>query len=179
MRFARLLVLLVPACLPTEPAAVPDATVDGAAPRDAAREAGVAPSVELATGARAWHELPADGSGRAEVVFGPQGGYHIFGRVRIRGIEPNVTLRFRVTSPDGARVLTDDRDTIRRVLGRGLAAADGGVYESTSGELVILQIRDPMDVVGRPWRMQVQVAPADQSAPVTAERPLTLVDDEP
>lgn len=178
MRLARLLVLLVPACVPTEPAGAPDATADGGPAVDAAREGGVAPTVELATGARAWQELPRDGSGRAEVVFGPQGGYHIFGRIRLQGLEPNVTLRFRVTSPDGSRVLTDDRDTIRRVVNRGLLPVGGGAYESTSGELVILQIRGPMDVVGQRWRMEVQVAPADQSAPVTAECSFTIVDDE-
>jgi len=99
--------------------------------------------------------------------------------VRFQGIEPNVTLRFRVTSLDGTRVLTDDRDVIRRTLNRGLLALGGGVYESTSGELVILQIRGPMDVVGQRWRMEVQVTPADQSPPLTTECSFTIVDDEP
>lgn len=181
MRTALLALLTLLGCAPPTPAAVLDAAVDAApAPGvDAARGGGVAPSVLLATGARAWQPLPSDGSGRAEVVFGPQGGYHIFGRVRMEGLAPDVTLLFRVTSPDGTRVLTDDRDRIRRVLGRGLLQAADGAYESTSGELVILQIGSPMDVAGQRWRMEVRVMPADQSPTVTDAREFTIVDDEP
>jgi hypothetical protein len=154
---------------------LPDAAAElPSPPRDASARV-----VELATGARTWQELPRDGTGRAEVVLGPQGGYHVFGRVRLHGLAPDVTLRFRVTSADGARILTDDRDTIRRVTGRGLLAVGDGAFESTSGELVILQIRSPAEVVGQRWRMEVQVMPADQSAPVTAECAFTIVDDEP
>lgn len=170
------LCLLFTACVGTEPGTASDGAVTT---WDATGHGGGVPSVELATGGRTWQDLPRDGSGRAEVVFGPQGGYHIFGRVRFQGIEPNVTLRFRVTSLDGTRVLTDDRDVIRRTLNRGLLALGGGVYESTSGELVILQIRGPMDVVGQRWRMEVQVTPADQSPPLTTECSFTIVDDEP
>jgi hypothetical protein len=180
VRLARFALLLLPACASAPAALLPDATVD--APigvPDAAPDAGAPPSVELATGARAWQELPRDGSGRAEIVFGPQGGYHIFGRVRMRGLAPDVTLHFRVTSLDGTRALTDERDRIRRVSGRGLIQSAPGTWESTSGELVILQVRGPMDVMGQRWRMELQVIPADQSPVVTDTREFTIVDDEP
>lgn len=180
VRLARLALLLLPACAGA-PSALPlDATVDATigAP-DATDDARAAPSVELATGARAWQELPRDGSGRAEVVFGPQGGYHIFGRVRMRGLAPDVTLLFRVTSLDGTRTLTDDRDRIRRVPGRGLIQSAPGTWESTSGELVILQVRGPMDVTGQRWRMELRVMPADQGPTVTDTREFSIVDDEP
>lgn len=177
MRTAPIALLTLLGCAPPTPAPVTDAA--SAPGVDAAREAGAAPAVELATGPRAWQPLPGDGSGRAEVVFGPQGGYHIFGRVRMEGLAPDVTLLFRVTSPDGTRVLTDDRDRIRRVVGRGLLRAPDGAYESTSGELVILQVRSPMEVTNQRWRMEVRVMPADQSPTVTDAREFTIVDDEP
>ncbi len=178
MRTALLAFLTLLGCAPSPPAAgAVDAAAD--ASPDVTPEAGTGPHVELATGGRAWQAIPSDGSGRAEVVFGPQGGYHVFGRVRMQGLAPDVSLLFRVTSPDGTRVLTDDRDRIRRVAGRGLLQAADGAFESTSGELVILQIRSPMEVVGQRWRMEVRVMPADQSATVTDVREITIVDDEP
>ena len=179
VRLARFAFLLLPACANAPATLTPDATVDASigAP-DAAPDVSAPPSVELATGSRMWQELPRDGSGRAEVVFGPQGGYHIFGRVRMRNLTPDVTLVFRVTSLDGTRVITDDRDRIRRVPGRGLIQSAPGTWESTSGELVILQIRGPMDVLGQRWRMELQVIPADQGPTVTDSREFSIVDEE-
>lgn len=151
----------------------------GARADDAGDVAPAAPAVELGTGPRAWQDLPPDGSGRAEVVHGPQGGYHLLGRVRFRGLAPDVYVSFRVTTADGAAVLTDDRDRLRRAPGRGLLETAGG-YECTSAELVILTaIRGPAEVAGRRVRVDVRVEEAGGGRALTDSREVTVVDEEP
>ncbi len=111
-------------------------------------------------------------------MHGPQGGYHIFGRSRFRGFPSDVYVTYRVLSLDGARVLTDDRDRLRRSLGHGLLQTSAG-FESTSGELVILQIQGPAEVAGQRFRFEVRVQDANGAAMISDTREVTIVDDEP
>jgi hypothetical protein len=152
------------------------------APRDASSEVAVdaAPgvSVELGSGGPAWQSLPTDGSGQCEIVHGPQGGYHIFGRARIHGLPPDVYVTYRVLTADGARLLTDDRDRLRRMVGRGLLQTSAGL-ESTSGELVILMVQGPAEVVGQRFRFEVRVQDANGTAMTSDVREVTIVDNVP
>lgn len=156
-----------------------DSTTVGVTPTvDAAVSDASAPSAELGTGGRSWQALPSCGSGESEVVHGPQGGYHIFGRVRYRGLPSDVYVTYRVLSLDGARLLTDDRDRLRRSPGHGLLQTSGG-FESTSGELVILQIQNPAEVTGQRFRFEVRVQDANGAAMISDAREVTIVDNEP
>jgi hypothetical protein len=161
-----------PSPTPSEPvrdASSPDVSLDASM---------MGPSVTLGSGGRTWQDLSPEGTSVSEVVFGPQGGYHIFGRVRFRGISPDVFLSFRVVDIESGRQLTDDRDRIRRMPGRGLLQSSEG-YESTSGELVILSIRSPSEVAGRRFRMEVHVVEAPAGRDITNTREFTIVDNEP
>jgi hypothetical protein len=160
---------------PTTADATFDATFD--ATSDASSDASGA-AVELGTGGRAWESLPTDGTAQCEVVHGPQGGYHIFGRVRFHDFPADVYVTYRVLTRDGSRLLTDDRDRLRRVTGRGLLQTSAG-FESASGELVILQIQGPADVVGQRFRFEVRVQDANGAATLSDAREITIVDNEP
>ncbi len=146
--------------------------IDGGAPADA--PVGEA-RVELGSGERAWQALPLDGSGACELVHGPQGGYHIYGRVRYSGLPSDVSVWFRVTALDDGATLTNDGDRLRRVLGRGLAQTATG-YESVTGELVILQIAGPAQAAGRRVRFDVRVVDAAGGLMATDAREVTIVD---
>lgn len=138
--------------------------------------------VELGGGADAWISLPRSG-GRSELVAGPQGGWHIFGRVRLRGIEPDVYLTFALTPEEGGEPVNLANETVRRLERRGLVRV-GDLYESSYGELVIL--RDglrPMNVVGRRFTFSVRVersaAMGGRETVATDARGITVVDEVP
>ncbi len=155
----------------------PDATV----PRDATPappgDGAAAVELELGTGQSAWMDLPATG-GRTELIHGPQGGYHVFGRVRFRGFDPDVLLTFRVEPAEGGPALTTD-ESLGRMLRRGLVQTAAG-YESSSPELVILTaIRGPTEVVGRMFNLSVSVRDRATDRVMTASRVVTIVDEDP
>ncbi len=154
---------------------------------DAQRDAGAADApagtdsggivVEIGTGSSSFVELPPRGA-RVELVMGPQGGWHVFGRARFRGVSDDVRLRFRLLSLDGREVLSDT-GLFRRRDRMGLTRAGDG-YESASAELVILgEGRRPADVDGRSWTLELTVEETTTSRSSTASREITIVDAEP
>lgn len=150
---------------------------------DAADDAREEPqAVELGTGRFAFEALPRAG-GRSELVMGPQGGWHIYGRVRLRGIAPDVYLTFSLIPEAGGAPVNLANETVRRQERRGLVAS-GDAFESSAGELVILAdgVRPP-DVVGRRFRFGVRVERPDPSVVRVLvgsdERLVTVVDEAP
>jgi hypothetical protein len=124
-------------------------------------DAATAPGpVELGTGQDYFMNLPRAG-GRVELVHGPQGGWHVYGRVRLRGIAPDVYLTFSLVPEEGGAPVNLANETVRRQERHGLILV-GDVYESSVGELVILAdgVRPP-DVVGRRFRFGVRVERPD------------------
>ncbi len=129
----------------------PDATVHGDATYPT--EAGD-PTVVLGTGQENWEDIPP--SGLVQLIHGPQGGYHVFGRVRLRNFTPDVYVSFRVTPEDGGALINSE-EPVHRVDRRGLVQVGDG-YESSAPELVILtQIDEPAQVVGQRFILQATV----------------------
>ncbi len=123
----------------------PDATV----PLDAG-----AVSVTLGTGQEYWEDIPP--SGVMTLIHGPQGGYHVYGRVRLMGFAPDVTVTFTVTPDDGGAVINAPQP-LHQVDHRGLIQV-GNDYESAAPNLVILtQIHSPAEVVGMHFTLAVTV----------------------
>lgn len=83
---------LAAACGCADTTAPLDATVPGDGPP---------PSVEVGTGQDGWVDIPP--SGQIQLIHGPQGGWMVFGRARLRGFTPDVFLTFTVTPGDGGR----------------------------------------------------------------------------
>lgn len=118
-----------------------------------------------------------------ELVHGPQGWWHVFGRVRLRGVAPDVYLTFTLTPEGGGAPVNLANETVRRQERRDLVLV-GDVYESDRGELVILAdgVRPP-DVVGRSFRFGVRAECPDPERlrvlMATDERVVTVVDERP
>ncbi|MDB4928679.1 MAG: hypothetical protein JWM10_1163 [Myxococcaceae bacterium] len=150
----------------------PDAAVD--APRfDGAII--VDPTLDLATGQSSWEAL-ADGA-PIELIHGPQGGYHLFARIREQGLGADVQVTFRVTPADGGAPLNDPTDRIRLLEGRGLLRTSQG-WESSSALLVILvAIRAPAEVVGRRFVLEAVVSPTGSGSSATVRRTIMIVDE--
>ncbi len=171
------------ACAPSPDASTPSGDLgasDARGPSPMPFDAGMysAISLELGTGFTAWAPVSPMGS-RVELVHGPQGGYHIYGRVRFAGFAPDVYVFFRVTPVDGGAPVNDPTARIRRNNPQGLTAYQGG-WETTYGELVIFtQIASPNEVVGRHFVWEVVVQDVATGRLATTQREITVVDDEP
>ena len=150
---------------------------------DAATDAGDAPTpgvrIDLGTGQLAWEPLAAAGT-PVELIHGPQGGYHLFGRVRFDTLGPDVYVRFRVTPAEGGAVVNDPNDRIHLVEGRGLLRTSAG-WETSSAQLVILvTVSSPATVVGRRFRLEATVpaSPGIETSPAaTVAREIVIVDE--
>jgi hypothetical protein len=167
-------VLGCPGPSPTPDATVPDAPVADTLDPEGPPVPGV--SVELGTGQSYWTELPPSGA-ETELIHGPQGGYHVFGRVRFRGFQPDVLVNFRVTAEGSSALLTEDAE-LPRIERRGLVRTEQG-FESSSPELVILtRIRGPTEVVGRRHLLTVTVRERASGRVAGASRLVTIVDND-
>ncbi len=108
---------------------------------------------DLGTGATQWEDIPASDA-HVKLIMGPQGGYHVLGRVRFSGFAPDVNLRFRVVDASSGQVFNTPDDVLRRRDRQGLVNT-GSAWESTSAELVIFtQIRSPSDSAGHRVRLE-------------------------
>ena len=156
----------------SSPTPAGDASVD-APPED--RPAIVDPTLEVGTGQSAWEPL-VDGA-PVELIHGPQGGYHLFARIREQRLGGDVQVTFRVTPAEGGEPINDPADRIRLLEGRGLLRTAQG-WETSSALLVILsRIQGPSEVVGRRFVLEANVAPTGSSAPTSVRRTITIVDE--
>ena len=162
------LALMAGSCTPDSPAGDAGSRADALA--------GIA--LELGTGQASFVSLPPSGAS-VELVHGPQGGYHILGRVRFRGFPPDVFTSFRVTPEKGGDPINDPTDRVHRLDQRGLVRI-GDEWESSFAELVVLTaIHSPDLVVGRRFRWEVFVQNAATGQVATTEREITVVDELP
>ncbi len=131
----------------------------------------VAPSVELGTGLESFEAFSASGP-ELELVHGPQGGYHVHLSMRVRGLEP-MSLHWQVFRVEDGRSLANLPLDARP----GRFVPVGDALERV-GELVILDITGPADLVGREVRVDASVRAASgevASSTITAR----VVDLEP
>ncbi|MDP3274661.1 MAG: hypothetical protein Q8Q09_05655 [Deltaproteobacteria bacterium] len=113
----------------------------------------------IATGDITWQELTGPDA-RARLIMGPQGGFHILGRLRFEGFAPDVAVRFRVTDLATGTLFNDPTDVLRRRDRQGLVRTPEG-WESVSAELVIFtQIRTADQARGHRVRWDVELEEA-------------------
>lgn len=153
---------------------------DGGAPRDVPSFEGSvdvgSALLELGTGQLQWEPLNPSGN-RLELIHGPQGGYHVFGRVRYRQLGPDVYLSFRVVPVEGGPPVNDPAARIRLREARGLVRVGSDTWETSSAQLVILEaIRGPMDVVGRRFRLEMTVQRFDGPETVSGSVEIEIID---
>lgn len=137
-------------------------------------------SVRLGTGQTEYEELPPSG-GRVELIYGAQGGYHLWGRARFRGFSPDVDVSFQATLTDTGQVLHMPQPARRWIadgIRRGLIDLGNGEFV-TDAELVILNISCGRDLVGRSVHLQVFVRERASGRTATAARTVTVIDEVP
>jgi len=137
-----------------EPPAAPVDMDGGPRPADLFALPPGSAAVTLGTGRSAWEDL-ADGAALAP-TRGPQGGVHLFARLRVAGLSPDLYVSFRVVDQDSAEVLSILGPPLRRRLGAGLEAWGDGL-QSSNAELCIFLQSNPALLVGRRVRLEVAV----------------------
>lgn len=156
------------ACFHCSPGPSPS---DAATPGDAPI---VDPSLDLGTGQSAWEPI-ADGD-PVELIHGPQGGYHVFARIREERLGGDIQVTFRVTPAEGGSPINDPSDRIHLIEGRGLIRTAQGWETSTALLVILTQVRAPSDVVGRRLVLEANVAQNGSTAPTTVRRTIVVVD---
>ena len=149
------------------------------AQRDIAAQDGEIPgvTVEFGTGQSDYEDVPASG-GQLELIYGAQGGYHVWGRARFRGFDPDVDVSFSATRVSDGRVLHTPQPARRWIVDgirRGLNDEGGGSF-ATDAELVILSISCSDMVVGDQLTVRVFVRERSTGRVATDVRSARIVD---
>jgi hypothetical protein len=109
-------------------------------------------SIDLGTGQDDFEEIPRTGAPNVQLIHGPQGGYHVWGRVKFSGFQPDVDIWFIATRLSDGVVLHDASVLLHRWIASGvsfgLADLGGGTFATEQGELIVLQITCPAQVLG-------------------------------
>lgn len=148
----------------------PSRESDAARPVDAEPDALLIP-LELGTGEVGFESLSAT-SPTLEIVYGPQGGYHVFLSMRVRGIVPAEML-YRLVREDDGHVLAN-----LDLLVRAGTFTPAGEALQRVGDLVVLNVVSPADVLMRDVRVEARVT-SSTGERVMASRTLRIVDAEP
>lgn len=163
------LVLLAAAC-----GSGTSASQDGASANpDAGTVGNQPPGIRLGQGSSAFVPL-ADGQG-LELIFGPQGGWHMEVTCRFWGVEPDgATLSYAALQPGDGGVAVSLPNSI--VLNRQRVVPEGNAWVRL-GDRVVLDVASPAAVVGQVLTLRVS---ATQGATAVAdERSVTVVDNVP
>lgn len=161
---------------------VPGLDADGAlpdVPGDGDGSAGGA-QVELATGQSEVERLSATDPAM-ELVYGAQGGYHIWGRAIFRGLAPDVDVWFEAVELQSGRVLhmpAPGRRWIEGGVRRGLRIEPDGSY-ATEPDLVILSILCTAEALGHRLRVTAHVRERATMREFSSARDVRVVDEVP
>ncbi len=136
------------------------------------------PAITLGTGVARFETLRPNGA-TLELVRGPQGGFHVYGAVRMARLDPDgAELRYEVRRQDDGTTLTLER---RVRLSRRRIQLRSGMCQFRLGDLLIFdpdRFGEPADVEG----LQVAVSATLSTPDGTVhqdEHVVRLVDEEP
>jgi hypothetical protein len=120
--------------------------------------------LEVGSGAFGFQEIVA-GAEEVELVHGPQGGYHVFGSVKVRDValDPGVSLLFFFRPFDRCDdiMLAEARSAIDVAEASFRNAGDG--FRAAYGYLVILDTSAPEEIDGRRFVLGVELTDAEGS----------------
>ena len=120
------------------------------------------PAIQLGTGELAFE--PRSPGDEIEVIRGPQGGYHLLGSMQVRDVEPG--NRDRLDDPSNPLTtftVWDGEVSLApySAYRQGLAESDDATWtHEMIGRLVILDIADDDDIVGKTLRFEVALEEA-------------------
>lgn len=143
-----------------------DAGLDGSCvpPGDAGASCALVPDpclpgrMEVGSGSFSFQELGA-GHDEVDLIHGPQGGYHVFGSLRVRGValDPSVSVLFGFRSPDACDdlMLPEARTPISIRQDAFRNAGDG--WRAAYGYLVILDTTAPLELDGHRFILSAEL----------------------
>ena len=113
--------------------------------------------LELGTGTTRFEAIDPEGIPELSLVLGPQGGWHVFASVRLHGMDVNrCYLIYELQDASGtvrnypAEIILSERRVVRE-----------GDHWLRSGDLVILDITNPEDVVGQELTLVATARPME------------------
>nr|MDQ3037790.1 hypothetical protein [Myxococcota bacterium] len=109
-----------------------------------------------------------------ELVFGPQGGWHVDAGVRLRGIDATgTTITYEARREEDGRVLSTVRlgITPRRLI-------EDGAYLVRTGDLVAFEIASANEVLDRMVTIEARLEDANGAELASDVRTLRVVDEE-
>lgn len=149
-------------------------------PRDGGDDPDAAASLaELGTGQLDWETL-AGPDPTVELIYGAQGGFHVWGRARFR-LEPDVDVSFRAVRVSDGQELhrpTPVRRWIEDGVRYGIVPLQDGRFQ-TDAELVIVSLDCARDLVGQQLRIDVFVRERRTGRVETAQRTVRVIDEIP
>jgi len=136
--------------------------------------------VELGTGQLEWESLRTNDP-TIELIYGPQGGFHVWGRARFATFEPDVDISFRAVRSRDGRELHHPSPVRRYIEGDlryGLAPTADGRLE-TMAEIVTLTLDCARDLVGQQMHLEVTVRERATGRTVSTQRTVRVIDEVP
>jgi hypothetical protein len=143
-------------------------------------DASAEPLVELGSGQLEWESLESQDP-TLELVFGAQGGFHVWGRARTRSFEPDLEVSFRaVRESDGLELHRPSpvRRWIADGVRYGLYPMPDGRFQ-TDAELVILSLDCARNLVGQRLTLELTVRERRTGRSASTRRSLRVVDEIP
>jgi len=137
-------------------------------------------TVELGTGQLDWESIDRSNP-TIELVYGAQGGFHVWGRARFSTFEPDVDVSFRATRVSDGRELHSPSPARRRIengVRYGIYLAPDGRLE-TDAELVILSLDCARNLVGDQLTVEVTVRERRTGRTGSARQTMRVVDEIP
>jgi len=134
--------------------------------------------VKFGTGQNDWEEVPSNGSS-VELIYGAQGGYHVWGRAEFSGLMPDVDVGYTAVRTEDNTVLYDQPPRHRWIengLNRGLVEIRPGVYSNTDPDLLILRIQCANEIVGKQLRILLSIRERASGRTVSILRVVQVVD---
>jgi len=135
-------------------------------------------TVNFGTGQIDYLDVPRTGA-TLELIYGVQGGYHVWGRAQFHGFAPDVDVSFNVVDQDSGRTLHIPNPARRRIengVRYGLTDAGNGTYQ-TDAELVIVSIVCASDVVGHTLVVDVFVRERASNRTAADRRVVRIIDE--
>jgi hypothetical protein len=147
---------------------------------DASPDATNEHAARIGTGQSDWEDI-AVANPELELIYGAQGGYHLWGRARFRGLQPDVDVTMTVTRLRDNAVLSDVLTAQRRYIDtvmmvrRGLLDVGGGEYV-TNAEQLVLEISYSAEVVNERVRVDLTVTDRASGRVVRDSREAVVID---
>jgi hypothetical protein len=117
--------------------------------------------MEIGSGAFSFQEL-VPGNEEVELIHGPQGGYHVFGGVKVQAvpIDPGVTLLFHFRPVDTCTDIMLPKAKTPIQVGENAFRNAGDGWLATYGYFVILDTTMPDDLNGNRYVLGVEMTDA-------------------